>query len=188
MVRHVLVYVCLAHPCFRTNGKVIYASGSPYQPVMHDGVCYEPGQGNNMYIFPGIGLGAILSKTRHISDCMVEQAAVALASSLDPSERAAGLVYPRLTRIRDLSATIALAVIRQAQQEVCGSVCDGRGLTAHRDWTRIVICAHSLTRSCSSSFGTRCGTHRRCSSCPCTMLISSTGRSVNFILDLELSM
>lgn len=71
-----------------------------------------------MYIFPGIGFGSILSKTRHISDAMVEQAAVALASSLNAEERAAGLVYPRLTRIRDLSARIALAVVRQAQKEV----------------------------------------------------------------------
>lgn len=86
--------------------------------MVRDGVIHEPGQGNNMYIFPGIGLGSILSKTRHISDDMVEQAAVALASSLNPEERAAGLVYPRLVRIRDLSARIALAVIRQAQKEV----------------------------------------------------------------------
>ncbi|KAH0831914.1 hypothetical protein J3R83DRAFT_12797 [Lanmaoa asiatica] len=100
-----------------TNGNVIYASGSPYEPVTRDGVRYEPGQGNNMYIFPGIGLGSILSKTRHISDSMVEQAAVALASSLNAEERAAGLVYPRLGRIRDLSARIASAVIRQAQKE-----------------------------------------------------------------------
>ncbi|KAG9315927.1 hypothetical protein JVU11DRAFT_3578 [Chiua virens] len=100
-----------------TNGKVIYASGSPYQPVTYDGVRYEPGQGNNMYIFPGIGLGAILCKTRHVSDAMVEQAAVALASSLDADEHAAGLVYPRLARIRDLSAHVALAVMRQAQTE-----------------------------------------------------------------------
>ena len=107
-------------PPSRTDGKVIYASGSPYQPVTHDGVRYEPGQGNNMYIFPGIGLGAILSNTRHVSDGMVERAAVALASSLNAEERAAELVYPRLARIRDLSAAIALAVIRQAQKEVSG--------------------------------------------------------------------
>lgn len=75
-----------------------------------------------MYIFPGIGLGSILAKTRHISDGMVERAAVALASSLNVDERAAGLVYPRLARIRGLSARIALAVIRQAQTEVSGMV------------------------------------------------------------------
>ena len=71
-----------------------------------------------MYIFPGIGLGAILSGTRHVSDAMVEQAAIALASSLNAEEQGAGLVYPRLGRIRELSSKIALAVIRQAQTEV----------------------------------------------------------------------
>ncbi|KAH7885367.1 hypothetical protein F5I97DRAFT_1810964 [Phlebopus sp. FC_14] len=97
--------------------RVIYASGSPYKSVSLDGVTYEPGQGNNMYIFPGIGLGSILSEARHVSDGMVEQAAIALSSSLDADEKAAQLVYPRLTRIRDISAKIAFAVIRQAQKE-----------------------------------------------------------------------
>ncbi|KAL4073155.1 hypothetical protein V8B97DRAFT_2033450 [Scleroderma yunnanense] len=100
-----------------TDGKVIFASGSPYFPVTHKGVTYEPGQGNNMYIFPGLGLGAILSKSRHVSDAMVEQASIALASSLTEEEKAAQLVYPRLNRIRDISAQVALAVIRQAQRE-----------------------------------------------------------------------
>ncbi|KAG2362110.1 hypothetical protein BDR07DRAFT_1285466 [Suillus spraguei] len=100
-----------------SNGKVIFASGSPYKPVSHNGVVYEPGQGNNMYIFPGIGFGSILSRTRHVSDAMVEQAAIALANSMTEDEKAAELVYPRLERIRDISARVAFAVIRQAQKE-----------------------------------------------------------------------
>lgn len=100
-----------------SSGQVIFASGSPYKPVSRNGVVYEPGQGNNMYIFPGIGLGSILSRTRHVSDAMVEQAAIALASSLTEEEKAAELVYPRLARIRDISAQVAFAVIRQAQKE-----------------------------------------------------------------------
>jgi malate dehydrogenase (oxaloacetate-decarboxylating)(NADP+) len=71
-----------------------------------------------MYIFPGIGLGSILSRTRHVSDAMVEQAAIALANSLTEEENAVELVYPRLARIRDISAQVAFAVIRQAQKEV----------------------------------------------------------------------
>ena len=101
-----------------SDGAVIFASGSPYKPFERDGKKYEPGQGNNMYIFPGIGLGAILSKSRHVSDAMVEQASIALSSSLDAEEQRADLVYPRLTRIRDISARIALAVIRRSQAEV----------------------------------------------------------------------
>jgi len=100
-----------------TNGSVVFASGSPYKVVEFEGKVYEPGQGNNMYIFPGIGMGAILSKSRHVTDAMVEQASIALASSLTVDEKSSELVYPRLTRIRDISAQIALAVIRAAQKD-----------------------------------------------------------------------
>lgn len=71
-----------------------------------------------MYIFPGIGLGALLAKACRVTDSMVEQASVALAGSLEKEEREAGLVYPRLDRIRDISAKIALAVVRAAQNSV----------------------------------------------------------------------
>ena len=82
---------------------------------------YEPGQGNNMYIFPGIGMGAILSMARHVTDSMVEQASIAFAGSLTDEEKSSELVYPRLTRIRDISAKIGLAVIRAAQKDVSAS-------------------------------------------------------------------
>jgi malic enzyme len=71
-----------------------------------------------MYIFPGIGLGALLARASRVTDSMVEQASIALAGSLDADERAAGLVYPRLDRIRDISSRIALAVVRAAQNAV----------------------------------------------------------------------
>ncbi|KAM6494187.1 malate dehydrogenase [Amanita muscaria] len=99
-----------------TKGKAIFASGSPYKPVDYDRKIYEPGQGNNMYMFPGIGMGAILAKAKRVTDSMVEQAAIALSSSLT-SDEAAELVYPRLARIRSLSPRIARAVIRAAQKE-----------------------------------------------------------------------
>jgi len=98
-----------------TNGRVIFASGSPYKSISRGEKTFEPGQGNNMYIFPGLGLGALLAKASCVTDSMVEQASIALASSLDAEERTAGLVYPRLDRIREISARIALAVVRAAQ-------------------------------------------------------------------------
>ncbi|KAG6877126.1 hypothetical protein C0993_010078 [Termitomyces sp. T159_Od127] len=100
-----------------TNGSVIFASGSPYKSIERAGKVYEPGQGNNMYIFPGIGMGTILSKARHVTDSMIEQASIALSEALTDEERKADLVYPRLARIRDISARIALAVIRAAQKD-----------------------------------------------------------------------
>jgi malic enzyme len=73
------------------------------------------------YIFPALGLGTIISKASHVTDLMVEAAAVALAESLTPEELAGELVYPRLTRIRQVSAGIAKTVVRAAQASV--SVC-----------------------------------------------------------------
>jgi malic enzyme len=103
-----------------------------------------------MYVFPGIGLGSILSKTRHVSDAMVEKAAIALASSLTEEEKAADLVYPRLERIRDISAQVALAVIRQSQKEVGGKTCNSHGCDTDavfvllaRNWTIMLISALS---------------------------------------------
>lgn len=101
-----------------TEGKVVFASGSPYKKFEWEGNTYEPGQGNNMYIFPGIGLGTVLSKARHVTDEMVEAASIALSSSLNDEETAAELVYPRLERIREISGKIALAVIRKSQEQV----------------------------------------------------------------------
>jgi len=100
-----------------TDGSVVFASGSPYKNVEYNGNKFEPGQGNNMYIFPALGLGTILSKAVHVTDSMVEQAAVALSNSLTPEEHADGLIYPRLNRIRQVSATIASAVVRAAQKD-----------------------------------------------------------------------
>jgi malate dehydrogenase (oxaloacetate-decarboxylating)(NADP+) len=109
---------CWSSNVCRTGGNVIFASGSPYTSVSLGEKTFEPGQGNNMYIFPGIGLGALLAKASRVTDSMVEQASIALAGSLDSDERAAGLIYPRLDRIREISPRIALAVVRAAQNAV----------------------------------------------------------------------
>lgn len=70
-----------------------------------------------MYIFPGLGLGASISRSRTITDSMIYEAAASLANSLTPSEVAEGLIYPRLMRIRDISATLAADVAIQAVKE-----------------------------------------------------------------------
>ncbi|KAG8947900.1 hypothetical protein FRC03_000896, partial [Tulasnella sp. 419] len=98
-------------------GKVVFASGSPYNAIEWQGKKYEPGQGNNMYVFPGIGLASILCEAAKVTNGMIEKAAMSLAGSLTTEEIADGLIYPRLIRIREVSARIALGVIRQAQNE-----------------------------------------------------------------------
>lgn len=100
-----------------SKGRVIFASGSPFPELSFNGRTLYPGQGNNMYVFPGIGLGAILSKARSVTDSMIEAASLGLADALTDEERGLELVYPRIERIRDISAHIALRVIRTAQEE-----------------------------------------------------------------------
>ena len=71
-----------------------------------------------MYVFPGLGLGAILARATKVTDRMVEAASLALADSLTKEERDLELVYPRIERIREISADIAARVVRMAQKEV----------------------------------------------------------------------
>jgi len=100
-----------------SQGKVIFASGSPFPDVTFSGQPRFPGQGNNMYVFPGLGLGAILARASSVTDTMVEAASLALADSLTSEERAEDRVYPNLTRIRDISTLIAMRVVKTAQME-----------------------------------------------------------------------
>ena len=67
----------------------------------------------------GIGLGAILSKAASVTDSMIEAASLGLANSLTEEERELDMIYPRIERIRDISAKIALSVVREAQKKVC---------------------------------------------------------------------
>jgi malate dehydrogenase (oxaloacetate-decarboxylating)(NADP+) len=102
---------CTAEEAYRwTGGRAIFACGSPFDPVTIDGKTYVPRQGNNSYVFPGVGLGAIASGARHITDEMFASAAHALARQVTEADLAQGSIYPALTRIREVSAHIAAAV------------------------------------------------------------------------------
>lgn len=97
-----------------TQGKAIFASGSPFDPVTLEGKTYVPGQGNNSYVFPGVGLGVIACGARHVTDEMFAAAARALANEVSEHDLEKGCIYPPLTRIRDVSAVIAAAVAEEA--------------------------------------------------------------------------
>ena len=106
---------CTAEQAYRwTNGQAIFASGSPFDPVELNGRTYVPGQGNNSYIFPGVGLGVVATKARHVPDAMFMVAARTLASLVTEDDLAQGRVYPSLTRIREVSAAIGTAVAEVA--------------------------------------------------------------------------
>ncbi|KAJ7204717.1 hypothetical protein GGX14DRAFT_459464 [Mycena pura] len=112
-----------------TDGKVLFASGSPFHALPWQGTTRYPGQGNNMYIFPGLGLGAILARCASVTDAMVEASSLGLANSLTPEEVEMGLLYPQIERIREISAQIAVAVIRAAQEAAVDRHTDLRAMS-----------------------------------------------------------
>jgi len=106
---------CTAEQAYRwSKGRAVFASGSPFDAVKFGNRTFVPGQGNNVYIFPGVGLGAIVSRTRRVTDEMFLAAAHSLASQVSEEDLSRGSVYPPLSRIREVSALIAYEVAKIA--------------------------------------------------------------------------
>ena len=102
---------CSAEEAYRhTDGRALFACGSPYDPVKLNGKTFVPRQGNNSYIFPGVGLGVITSGARLVTDEMFMAAARTLAQLVSEEDIKQGSLYPALPRIREVSAQIAAAV------------------------------------------------------------------------------
>ena len=102
-----------------TGGRCIYASGSPQKHFTYDGRTFRASQANNVYIFPGLALGSVLSGARYVSDSMVMAAAEELPKHIAPECQAEGAIYPSLGDMDNISAHIACAVILQAHSEGC---------------------------------------------------------------------
>ena len=109
---------CTAEQAYSwSEGRAIFASGSPFDPVKIDNQTFVPGQGNNAYIFPGVGLGVIVSRARTVTNEMFLAAAHSLANQVSESDLERGRIYPSLTRIRQVSALIARDVAKIAYDE-----------------------------------------------------------------------
>jgi malate dehydrogenase (oxaloacetate-decarboxylating)(NADP+) len=114
---------CTATEAYQwTDGRAIFASGSPFDPVTVNGQTFIPAQGNNAYIFPGVGLGVLVSGARLVTDEMFMAAAKTLAAKVSENDLANGRIYPPLSKIREVSAKIATAVAAVAYQQGLATV------------------------------------------------------------------
>ena len=134
---------CAAEEAYRaTDGRVIYASGSPTGPLDWRGRQRVIGQANNAYIFPGVGLGVVAARLPRITDAMFLAAAEALAQAVLPVELDRGTIYPGIDRLREVSVLVAEAVVgaarrscmascpRRSSQRLCGSSSTSRAIRA----------------------------------------------------------
>jgi malate dehydrogenase (oxaloacetate-decarboxylating) len=99
-----------------TDGRGLVGTGTPWEPVPYKGVDYIIGQANNALVYPGIGLGTIVSQAAHVSDGMLLAASEAIAGLVDVSRPGAGIL-PEVQNLRATSATVAVAVARKAAEE-----------------------------------------------------------------------
>ena len=108
---------CTAEQAYTaTKGKALFASGSPFDPVEYEGKTFVPRQGNNSYVFPALGLGAVFSRSKWMPDGMFLVAAKVLATLVSDADLAQGSLYPALSDIRPVSVKIGAAVAAYAYE------------------------------------------------------------------------
>ena len=100
-----------------SEGRALVATGSPFEPVHFGGRVHVIGQGNNVYIFPGMGLGALVSEARQVTMGMFAAAAHRLAGCVHEGELAVGSLFPPAVRLREVTAAVAEAVVKTARDE-----------------------------------------------------------------------
>ena len=102
---------CTAEQAYTwSKGKAIFASGSPFGPVIYNGKTYTPGQGNNVFIFPALGLAVYATEAKRVTDEMFVTAAEAVAEQVTEEDFAKGLIYPQVDNILEVSYNVAVRV------------------------------------------------------------------------------
>lgn len=106
---------CTAEQAYNwTDGKCIFASGSPFKNLDYKGKTLKPAQSNNMYTFPGLGLGALIGEAKIITDNMLNAAALSLANSVTDEDYKNGKIFPDVSLIPELTKKIAISIAQQA--------------------------------------------------------------------------
>jgi malate dehydrogenase (oxaloacetate-decarboxylating)(NADP+) len=114
---------CTAEQAYgATRGRVVFASGSPFEPVTWAGQRRAVSQANNAYVFPGLGLGIVACRIRRVTDAMFLGAAQALAAATTPAELERGALYPEISRMPEVSVQVAEAVARTGYGEHLATV------------------------------------------------------------------
>ncbi len=123
---------CTAEQAYAwSGGRALFASGSPFDPVTFDGKTFVPRQGNNSYIFPGVGLGTIAVRATRVTDEMFLASARALAQQVTPQDLAQGSLFPPLQSVREVSVHIAAAVAEVAYAQGHAGIERPQDLHAH---------------------------------------------------------
>jgi malate dehydrogenase (oxaloacetate-decarboxylating) len=103
-----------------SQGRALVATGSPFDPVEYKGRRHRFAQANNVYVFPGVGLGALVAEAKRVTDSMFTVAAQELAASIDEADLAESALFPPLSELRSVTARIAVAVAREAREQGLG--------------------------------------------------------------------
>ena len=141
-----------------TDGRALVATGSPFAPVDFGGRTFRIGQANNVFVFPGVGLGAIASEAREVTENMFAAAAEALAAEVTPEDLAEGSLFPRIARLRSVTARVAKAVMSEALRSGLATrqIEDPEGEVAKAMWepSYIPLDAVSVARAVQLAFAT----------------------------------